>query len=298
MPTQVRNASVLQVEKLGEYHRLRVVAPAIAEAVRPGNFVAFAVGGDEGGLLLRRAFSVYAVGGAGAAGGTVDVIFSVAGAGTRWLAEQRPGDRLDVVGPLGRPFPLPVEPARCVLVGGGYGAAPLFLLTAALRKRNCRVDMVLGAATESRLFGALDAKRVSDSAAIATDDGSTGRARPGHRRARPDLERAPTWSTPAARWRCWRAVSKRAPADGIPTHVAVEESMACGIGVCMTCVLPVRGDDGVTHMVRSCVRGRSSPVTASLRRRRHHPGTSGSGDRSTTASTPSRASPRPTSTCP
>ena len=58
MPTQVRNAAVLQIEKLGSYHRLRVVAPAIAEAVRPGHFVAFSVGGSEGGLLLRRAFSV------------------------------------------------------------------------------------------------------------------------------------------------------------------------------------------------------------------------------------------------
>jgi dihydroorotate dehydrogenase electron transfer subunit len=51
------------------------------------------------------------------------------------------------------------------------------------------------------------------------------------------------------------AVTKRALAEGIPTHVAVEEAMACGIGVCMTCVLPVRGSDGVPHMVRSCVEG-------------------------------------------
>ncbi len=272
-PTQVRNASVLQIEKLGEYHRLRVVAPAIAEAVRPGNFVAFAVGGSEGGLLLRRAFSVYAVGGgggggsagagAGGGGGTVDVIFSVAGAGTRWLAERRPGDRLDVVGPLGRPFPLPVEPARCVLVGGGYGAAPLFLLASALRKRDCRVDMVLGAATESRLFGALDAKRVSDSAAIATDDGSMGV----HGRVTdalgPYLERADVVYA-CGPMPMLAAVSKLALAQGIPTHVAVEEAMACGIGVCMTCVLPVRGSDGVPHMVRSCVEGPVFPGDAVL----------------------------------
>ena len=181
MPAQVRNASVLQIERLGSYHRMRVVAPDIAAGVRPGHFVAFAVGGPEGGLLLRRAFSVHGTGG----GGTVDVIFSVAGAGTRWLAERRPGDRVDVVGPLGHPFPLPTEPARCVLVGGGYGSAPLFMLAGELRKRGCRVDMVLGAATESRLFGALDAKRVSDSAAITTDDGSAGTRGPRHRRARP-----------------------------------------------------------------------------------------------------------------
>jgi dihydroorotate dehydrogenase electron transfer subunit len=52
-----------------------------------------------------------------------------------------------------------------------------------------------------------------------------------------------------------RAVAEIAMARGIPSQVAVEEAMACGIGVCMTCVLPVRGDDGVTRMARSCVEG-------------------------------------------
>jgi dihydroorotate dehydrogenase electron transfer subunit len=52
-----------------------------------------------------------------------------------------------------------------------------------------------------------------------------------------------------------RAVSDIATARGIPCQVAVEESMACGIGVCMTCVLPVVGQDGLTRMVRSCVEG-------------------------------------------
>lgn len=264
MPTQVRNASVLQIEKLGSYHRLRVVAPAIAGAVRPGHFVAFAVGGAESGLLLRRAFSIYAVGGGGSGGSsTIDVIFSVAGAGTRWLSERRPGDRLDVVGPLGRPFPLPVEPARCVLVGGGYGAAPLFLLAAALRKRDCRVDMVLGAATEDRLFGALDAKRVSDTAAITTDDGSAGLRGRVTDAMDPFLERADVVYA-CGPMPMLAAVSKRALAHDIPVHVAVEEAMACGIGVCMTCVLPVRGKDGVAHMVRSCVEGPVFPGDAVL----------------------------------
>jgi dihydroorotate dehydrogenase electron transfer subunit len=52
-----------------------------------------------------------------------------------------------------------------------------------------------------------------------------------------------------------QAVADQAAARGIASQVAVEESMACGIGVCMTCVLPVVGDDGRTRMVRSCVEG-------------------------------------------
>jgi dihydroorotate dehydrogenase electron transfer subunit len=60
------------------------------------------------------------------------------------------------------------------------------------------------------------------------------------------------------------AVSRNAEAYDIPVHVAVEEAMACGIGVCMTCVLPVRGSDGVPHMVRSCVEGPVFPGSAVL----------------------------------
>jgi dihydroorotate dehydrogenase electron transfer subunit len=113
---------------------------------------------------------------------------------------------------------------------------------------------VLGAATESRLFGALDAKRVSDTAAITTDDGSAGL----HGRVTdaldPFLERADVVYA-CGPMPMLAAVSKRALLDQIPVHVAVEEAMACGIGVCMTCVLPVRGSDGVPHLVRSCVEG-------------------------------------------
>ena len=52
-----------------------------------------------------------------------------------------------------------------------------------------------------------------------------------------------------------KSVTDVAAAHGAVAQVAVEESMACGVGVCMTCVLPITGDDGVTKMVRSCVDG-------------------------------------------
>ena len=65
----------------------------------------------------------------------------------------RAHDEVDIVGPLGRAFPLPTEPVPCVLVGGGYGSAPLFWLAEALRERGCRVEIVLGAATRTGSSG-------------------------------------------------------------------------------------------------------------------------------------------------
>ena len=69
------------------------------------------------------------------------------GAGTLALSRLRPHDVVDVLGPLGRPFTPPEQPTGCLLVGGGYGTAPLFFLAGELRVRRCRVDFVVGAAS-------------------------------------------------------------------------------------------------------------------------------------------------------
>jgi dihydroorotate dehydrogenase electron transfer subunit len=143
-----------------------------------------------------------------------------------------------------------------VLVGGGYGSAPLFMLAERLRSRSCPVHMVLGAGRQERLFGALEAKRAAQSVTVTTEDGSMGvRGRVSD--VLPDLlERTGA----AVVYSCGpmgmlRAVTGVALVHGAWSQTAVEEAMACGIGVCMTCVLPVVGDDGVTRMVRSCVEG-------------------------------------------
>jgi dihydroorotate dehydrogenase electron transfer subunit len=218
--------------------------------------VALAVGGADTGLVLRRAFSIYRVNSRGVYGGTVEIVFAVHGAGTAWLAQQPPHTPIDVVGPLGKPFALPREPVSATLVGGGYGSAPLFGLAEALRSRGCRVDFVLGAASEDRLFGALDAKRMASTVAITTDDGSSG-LRGRVTDALPQvMDRAGTEVVYACGpMAMLRAVSEVTRDRGVTAQCLVEESMACGIGVCMTCVLPVRDDDGVTRMVRSCVEG-------------------------------------------
>lgn len=257
-PLQVAG-QVLSSRRVGAYHHLTLVAPGLAERTRPGHFVALGVGGPDTGLTLRRAFSIYRTSARGVYGGTVDVVVGVKGAGTAWLAAAPPHTPVDVVGPLGRPFSLPRETSGSVsatLVGGGYGAAPLFGLAEALRARGCRVDFVLGAGSEDRLFGVLDAKRMASSVAVTTDDGSAGTrglvtdVLPGvMEAARTDVVYA------CGPMPMLRAVTAVAATHGATAQCAVEESMACGIGVCMTCVLPVVGDDGRTRMVRSCTDG-------------------------------------------
>jgi dihydroorotate dehydrogenase electron transfer subunit len=254
-PVQVRG-EVLARRRAGAYHLLEVVAPGVAEAARPGQFVAVRVGGPVSGLLLPRAFAIYRATPARSYAGTVQFLVSVRGAGTEWLAGVRQGEQFDVVGPLGTPFPLPTAAVGCVLVGGGYGSAPLFGLAEALRARDCRVDLVLGAATADRVFGEQEAKRTAASVTVTTEDGSSG-VQGMVSDVLPDVvERAGALAVYACGpMPMLHAVSEVAASFAIPCHVAVEEAMACGIGVCMTCVLPVAGADGITRMTRSCVDG-------------------------------------------
>jgi dihydroorotate dehydrogenase electron transfer subunit len=252
-PVQVAGP-VLTLRRVDAYYAMTVVAPRIARAFRPGQFVAVAVGGPQTSMLLRRAFSIHDVG--PDHGGTVEFVFSAHGPGTRWLARRRARDVVDITGPLGRPFPLPRDPANCLLVGGGYGSAPLFPLAGRLRSRGCQVDFLLGAASADRVFGSLTARRSGRTATITTEDGSMGlRGLVTDALARVIHEAHTDVIYACGPMPMLRAVTEFADRYEIPVLALVEESMACGIGVCMTCVLPVVGDDGVTRMTRSCVDG-------------------------------------------
>src|SRR5258705_1563328 len=244
-PSQVQvTGTVLTVRQVDAYYAMTVVAPGIAARFRPGQFAAVAVGGRETSMLLRRAFSIHDV--RPDHGGTVEFVFAAVGPGTRWLAERRTRDVIDLTGPLGRPFPVPRDPVSCLLVGGGYGSAPLFPLADRLRSRDCQVDFLLGAASADRGFGALSARRTGRAAAVTTQDGSMGVRGLLTDRLTQIIHEGRTAVTyacgPMGRLRQGTPLAGRYDS---PLRTLVEESMACGIGVCMTCVLPVVRGAGV-----------------------------------------------------
>jgi dihydroorotate dehydrogenase electron transfer subunit len=245
---------VLARRREGAYWLLSFSAPEIAERARPGQFVNVAVGGSQ--TLLRRPFSIARVSRQGAFAGTVDIVFAAHGPGTEWLTTVNVHDVIDVVGPLGSPFPLPQRQVSCLLVGGGYGAAPLFFLAEQLTRQGLRVDMIVGAADHHRILNAIEAKRLTASVTFTTEDGSFG-----HRgRVTDVLDEVVERCRTGVVYACGpnpmlRAVSERCRELELPVQVAVEELMACGVGVCFTCVLPVRAKDGTVRMRRSCLDG-------------------------------------------
>ena len=114
----------------------------------------------------------------------------------------------------------------------------------ALTARGCRVDFILGASTQEKLFGMLEARRISTTLSVTTDDGTSGVMG----RVTDVLPDVIKKSGAAVVYSCGpmqmlKAVSEVATLHGIVSQTSVEESMACGIGVCMTCVMPIIGEE-------------------------------------------------------
>jgi dihydroorotate dehydrogenase electron transfer subunit len=249
-------AEIISNKKIGAYNHMVFAVGEIASFCRPGNFVAISVGGSNSAMILRRAFAIYRVNEKSASGGTLELVVAAHGSGSRWLSERAIGESIDLVGPLGTSFGVPTESANTLLVGGGYGSAPLFGLAEVLKARSCRVDVVIGASTAGKIYAPIDGKRSVTTMTIATEDGSAG-SRGKVTDFLPEI--IDRYQTEVI-YSCGpmgmlRAVNEIAEKFQIIHQCAVEESMACGIGVCMTCVIPLKGEDGVIRMSRSCIEG-------------------------------------------
>ena len=249
-------APIVSNKKVGQYHQIIINVGDLAPLCKPGNFVAINVGGESSGMILRRAFAISRVSVSATFGGTMEIIAAPHGQGSKWLCAQGEGAILDIVAPLGTAFGIPTEPVPVLLVGGGYGSAPLFGLAEVLNSRGCRVDMLLGASTASKIYAPMEGKRAVNSMRIFTEDGSmgqTGRVTDPIPEIIKDLDVAVVYS--CGPMPMLAAITKISDSLSVVHQCAVEEAMACGIGVCMTCVLPVENEDGKILMLRSCIDG-------------------------------------------
>jgi len=249
-------APIISNKKVGQYQQIIINVGDLAALCKPGNFVAINVGGSSSSMILRRAFAISRVSTSATFGGTMELIVAPHGQGSKWLCAQGEGVVLDIVAPLGTAFGIPTEAVPVLLVGGGYGSAPLFGLAEVLNARGCRVDMLLGASTGTKIYAPMEGKRAVNSMRIYTEDGSMGQ--PG-RITDPiaelvkDLDIAVVYS--CGPMPMLSAITTITNSLSVVHQCAVEEAMACGIGVCMTCVLPVASDDGSVSMLRSCIDG-------------------------------------------
>lgn len=263
MPVDVTAEVIANRPLSTAYNVLTLAAPAIAAAAAPGQFVMIKPG-TSFDPLLRRPFSVFEI--VRDSQGTITALTLLSkriGSATSLIYDARPGQHMACLGPLGRAFTIVEPPAEAWMIAGGVGLAPFATLAEALRARRVATTLFYGARSSAELFH-LDFFRALDvELVLTTEDGSRGETG----RIVTPLERELASRAPAAPVMLYAcgpegmlaATARTAMRYSRPCQVSVERVMGCGLGGCYSCVVPMRGDDGRIHHVRSCLAG---PVLA------------------------------------
>jgi len=253
---------------------VRFRAPELACTARPGQFFMVRLA-DCNDPLIGRALALYDMRrDRDGKPSEIGLVYVVKGKFTQALARRGRGDKLDVWGPLGNPFAThPTD--HLILVAGGVGITPMLTLASSALGREVygtptapsgfakQVTLCYGARTQEYLAG-LDAfRQCGVGIEIATEDGSMGRAGRVTDVLEPllqsDSNRAP--DSQRVRVACcgpepmMQAVSELAERHGVACEVSLETPMACGIGICFTCVARIRQPDGSWDYRRTCVEG-------------------------------------------
>lgn len=244
-------------------YRIRLHAPELARAIRPGQFVMLRLPGTTDPLLGRPLALYDTVLDAQGQPAAIDIVYLVVGKLTGRMAALRVGDRVELWGPLGNGFPELPKCERVALVGGGIGQTPFLAYTRELlgqrgyggRPANRRAREVLffyGVRTAELLAGVEDFRRAGAIVHLATDDGTLGH----HGFVTQLVEKHPLAEHVVG---CgpepmMRALAEVAARQGLPCHLSLETPMACGVGICFSCVTRVRTADGWDYR-RVCVDG-------------------------------------------
>lgn len=249
-------------------YRVRLAAEQIAGRIVPGQFVMLRLA-DRDDPLLGRPLALYDVINDEAGNPrSIDIVYLTVGKMTQRLATIKPTEPLDVWGPLGNGFP-PRETQHLVMVAGGIGQTPFPALAREYlglaqfgdppRKvpRAEKVTLCYGAKTAEYLAGLEDFRRLGVDVRISTDDGSQGHHGLVTELIRPAVEQSAL--TPRIVC-CGPEPMMRATVDvarqmDIPCQVSLENPMACGIGICFSCVAKVRDESGHWDYRRTCVEG-------------------------------------------
>lgn len=232
---------------------LTVRCPQVAAAVEPGQFVHMLVPGMAD-HMLRRPFSVYST---NAQAGTMDILYQVVGYGTDHMTTLPQGTACEFIGSIGHGWQVPEGARKVLLVAGGVGAAPLFMLTQQCVERGLDVTVVLGAQTKDALVTRQAYQQVLGCEPLcATDDGTYGHAGFCTGLVEQELARAASQGHPfdylavCGPLPLMRIVAGMAREAGVFAQVSMEKRMACGIGACLGCIV-----DTTSGNKRACVDG-------------------------------------------
>jgi len=211
---------------------LELQAPGLLPQFLPGQFVQVLVK-DSPSTFLRRPFSIHAF---DTVKNSFRLLIQIKGEGTRHLSLLKPGEKLNVMYPLGNSFTLP-NGKNVLLVGGGCGVAPLLFLARWLKEQNVNVTMLTGWKRKEDIFEK-EAYQQCGNLLITTEDGSEGET--GMVTSHSIFKSVKTFDRIycCGPDRMMKAISHIATRKGVECDVSLENTMACGFGVCLCCITP------------------------------------------------------------
>jgi dihydroorotate dehydrogenase electron transfer subunit len=246
-----------------ETYRIRLHCPQLARTIRPGQFVMLRLPGSSD-PLLGRPFALYdtVLDTSGQPVG-IDVVYLIVGKVTGLLATLRPGERVEVWGPLGNGFPDLPDLDHIALVAGGIGQTPFLAHVRALlgtrgyggqppRHAAQRVSLYYGVRSADRAAGVDDFRAAGATVHLASDDGTLGFR--GFVTQLLAMDQPPQHLVGCGPEPMLRALAQLAECWNVPCHLSLETPMACGVGICFSCVTRIRTADGWDYR-RVCVEG-------------------------------------------
>lgn len=239
MKKHIIDFEIVENRPIHSLYSLLVMKPVnttLPSEILPGQFVEVAVENSPG-TFLRRPISVNNV---DRDNGTLWLLIRRAGKGTAAMMEKHPGEKLNLVMPLGNGFTMPESGQSALLVGGGVGVAPMLYFGHEMKRRGLVPEFLLGARSKADLLQLDEFEKIGP-VHVSTDDGSAGE---------PGLVTAN--SVLSSHWdriyccgplHMMKAVAREARRIGAECEVSLENMMACGLGACLCCVEPtVKGN--------------------------------------------------------
>lgn len=232
-------STILQQECIGtDIYSLWLDAPEIASQAKPGQFIS--VYSNDSGRVLPRPISICEI---DKEKGALRIVYRIAGKGTAEFSAMKPGETLEILGPLGNGFPMEIiKGKRVFMMGGGIGVPPM-VQTA--KEAEAEVTVIAGY-RNSEIF-LKEELEANGTLVIATEDGSVGTKgnvmdaiRENHLEADVIFACGPTPML--------RAIKTYAEENGILCYISMEEKMACGVGACLACVCKSKDVDHHSHV--------------------------------------------------
>jgi dihydroorotate dehydrogenase electron transfer subunit len=250
-------SKVLFNEKVAPaYYKIGLSCSDHYDMAKAGQFIMLRVAG-QAGPLLRRPFSIHNLLTSDGLTEGLELLYKVVGKGTAALALLKPGDMVDILGPLGTGFLIPRRAKHIYIAGGGIGVAPLVFLVSQLRRQNvdlshCRV--FIGGRTQEDLLCGNDFAQLGVSVQFTTDDGSAGdQCLVTHPLEIAVEDRVPDMIAACGPMEMLVCVIGIAEKQGVPCQVSIETMMACGMGACLGCA--VEGRDLPDRFLHACLDG-------------------------------------------